>query len=127
MYKRQGQGFGENTRAAIVTRGLAETARLATALGGNAETLSGLSGLGDFLLSCTSRKSRNFKFGELLGTGHSPLEALKHMQGVVEGFHSAKPVFERANKLNIDPSSVILDLLLKLDQITQKIQLAERK
>ena len=97
-----GQGFGENTRAAIVTRGLAETARLATALGGNAETLSGLSGLGDFLLSCTSRKSRNFKFGELLGTGHSSLEALKHMEGVVEGFHSAKPVIERANQLNID-------------------------
>ena len=97
-----GQGFGENTRAAIVTRGLAETARLATALGGNAETLSGLSGLGDFLLSCTSRKSRNFKFGELLGTGHSTQEALKHMEGVVEGLHSAKPVIERANQLNIE-------------------------
>ena len=97
-----GQGFGENTRAAIVTRGLAETARLATALGGNAESVAGVSGLVDFLLSCTSRKSRNFKFGELLGTGHSPQEALKHMQGVVEGFHSAKPVSERANELNID-------------------------
>ena len=85
-----------------MTRGLAETARLATALGGNSETLSGLSGLGDFLLSCTSRKSRNFKFGELLGTGHSTQEALKQMEGVVEGFHSAKPVIERANQLNIE-------------------------
>ena len=85
-----------------MTRGLAETARLAAAVGGNAETLSGLSGLGDFLLSCTSRKSRNFKFGELLGTGYSPQEALKRMEGVVEGFHSAKPIIERANQLNID-------------------------
>jgi glycerol-3-phosphate dehydrogenase (NAD(P)+) len=97
-----GQGFGENTRAAIVTRGLAETARLAAAVGGNTETLSGLSGLGDFLLSCTSRKSRNFKFGELLGTGYSSQDALKRMEGVVEGFHSANPVIERAIQLNID-------------------------
>ena len=97
-----GQGFGENTRAAIVTRGLAETKRLAFALGGNVETLSGLSGLGDFLLSCTSRQSRNFQFGEELGKGRSANNVLKNMIGVVEGFHSSKAVIKRAKELKVD-------------------------
>ena len=97
-----GQGFGENTRAAIVTRGLAETKRLAFALGGNVETLSGLSGLGDFLLSCTSRQSRNFQFGEELGKGRSANNTLKNMIGIVEGFHSSKAVTKRAKDLKVD-------------------------
>ena len=97
-----GQGFGENTRAAIVTRGLAETTRLAVALGGISETLSGLSGLGDFLLTCTSQQSRNFKFGKQLGEGCSPEFILKNMEGVVEGWYSSAAVTKRAKDLEVD-------------------------
>jgi glycerol-3-phosphate dehydrogenase (NAD(P)+) len=97
-----GQGFGENTRAAIVTRGLAETTRLAVALGGTSSTLSGLSGLGDFLLTCTSQQSRNFTFGKQLGEGYSPEFILKNMKGVVEGWYSSAAVTKRAKILKVD-------------------------
>ena len=66
-----GAGLGENARAALVTRGLAELARLAVALGGRAETVMGLSGLGDLLLTCTATASRNFSLGLALGRGET--------------------------------------------------------
>ena len=91
-----GAGLGENARAALMTRGLAEIGRLAVALGGRAETVAGLSGLGDLLLTCTSGQSRNFAFGLALGRGASPAEALAAARGVVEGVATAPPLLARA-------------------------------
>jgi len=98
----RGAGFGENSQAALITRGLSEMRRLATALGGSSETLSGLSGLGDVLLSCSSRQSRNFLFGELLGNGNGQYIARKKTGGVVEGWFSASSVMKKQNELGID-------------------------
>ena len=97
-----GLGFGENTRAALITRGLAEATRLAVALGGRAETLSGLAGLGDLTMSCSSRQSRNFRFGEALGQGMPVETILAHMGGVVEGRHTAEATAQRAAALDIE-------------------------
>ena len=98
----KGAGFGENSQAALITRGLSEMRRLATALGGYSETLSGLSGLGDVLLSCSSRQSRNFLFGELLGNGNGKHIAREKIGGVVEGWFSASSVMKKQKELDID-------------------------
>ena len=98
----KGAGFGENSQAALITRGLSEMRRLAEALGGYSETLSGLSGLGDVLLSCSSRQSRNFLFGELLGNGNDKHIARKRIGGVVEGWFSASSVMKKQKELSID-------------------------
>jgi len=91
-----GAGLGENARAALVTRGLAELGRLAAALGGRAETVAGLSGLGDLLLTCTSPQSRNFSFGVALGAGAAPADILASRDGVVEGVATAPALVARA-------------------------------
>lgn len=91
-----GAGLGENARAALVTRGLAELGRLAAALGGRAETVAGLSGLGDLLLTCTSERSRNFSFGLALGRGESPADILATRDGVTEGVATAPALVARA-------------------------------
>lgn len=97
-----GIGMGENTRAALITRGLAEATRLAVALGGRRETMAGLAGLGDLAMTCASRQSRNFRFGEALGR-NVPLDTiLKEMGGVVEGRHTARATMRRASALEID-------------------------
>ena len=98
----KGAGFGENSQAALITRGLSEMRRLAEALGGYSETLSGLSGLGDVLLSCSSRQSRNFLFGELLGNGNGKHIAREKIGGVVEGWYSASSVMKKQKELDID-------------------------
>ncbi|MCX2560903.1 NAD(P)-dependent glycerol-3-phosphate dehydrogenase [Acetobacter farinalis] len=85
-----GAGLGENARAALVTRGLAEISRLAQVLGGNAATISGLSGMGDLLLTCTGTSSRNFRVGHALGQGLSPQEAERIAGGVAEGVVTAQ-------------------------------------
>ena len=97
-----GRGFGENARAALITRGLAEMSRLAEALGGRPATLAGLSGLGDLTLTCTSMKSRNTAFGVALGRGASAAEALASGRGVVEGAASAAAVAGLADRLGVD-------------------------
>ncbi len=97
-----GQGFGENTRAALITRGLAEAIRFAVALGGQPKTLAGLSGIGDLAMSCASRQSRNFRFGEALGAGAAISAALADSGGVVEGHYSAAPVLARAEALSVE-------------------------
>lgn len=79
---------GENTRAALITRGLAEIARLVAASGGRAETVAGLAGLGDLVLTCGSNQSRNFQFGRLVAEGKDPVEVLQSL-GTVEGFRTA--------------------------------------
>jgi glycerol-3-phosphate dehydrogenase (NAD(P)+) len=93
-----GAGLGENARAGLVTRGLAELGRLALALGGRAETVAGLSGLGDLLLTCTSLQSRNFRFGRALGEGGRPADLLAASAGVVEGVATAPALVGRALK-----------------------------
>lgn len=80
-----GIGFGDNTRAALITRGLAEMTRLGSALGARPETFAGLSGMGDLIVTCTSRHSRNRSVGERLGRGETMQEILESMQQVAEG------------------------------------------
>ena len=96
-----GAGLGENARAALVTRGLAEITRLAVAMGGQATTVGGLSGLGDLLLTCTGPGSRNFRFGLALGQGQSVVEALAASSGVVEGAATAPGLVARAEGLGV--------------------------
>ena len=97
-----GAGLGENGRAALVTRGLAEIARLAEALGGRRETVAGLSGLGDLLLTCTGAASRNFSFGFALGRGSSTLDTAGGAQaGVVEGVPTSSALVRRAAGLDL--------------------------
>jgi glycerol-3-phosphate dehydrogenase (NAD(P)+) len=84
-----GLGLGDNARAALVTRGLAEMARLGEALGADPRTYAGLAGLGDLVATCTSRHSRNHAAGELLARGHSPETAERDVGMVVEGLHTA--------------------------------------
>jgi glycerol-3-phosphate dehydrogenase (NAD(P)+) len=97
-----GLGFGANTRAALITRGLAEIMRLGEAVGGKRETLMGLSGLGDLILTCTDNQSRNRRFGLALGRGATQAEALASIGQVVEGKLAADEVVKRAAELGID-------------------------
>ena len=91
-----GAGLGENARAALITRGLAELTRCVVALGGRAETVAGLSGLGDLLLTCTGAASRNYRCGLALGRGTSLADALAASPGVVEGVATAPALLARA-------------------------------
>jgi glycerol-3-phosphate dehydrogenase (NAD(P)+) len=97
-----GAGFGENARAALVTRGLAEIARLAAALGGRAETVAGLSGLGDLLLTCTGPSSRNFRAGLSLGRGQTMAAILAAERAVVEGVATAAALVARAAMVDVE-------------------------
>ena len=80
-----GLGFGDNTKAALMTRGIAEIMRLGIAMGCKAETFAGLSGIGDLIVTCTSNHSRNRNAGYLIGKGYTPDEAMKEVNQVVEG------------------------------------------
>jgi glycerol-3-phosphate dehydrogenase (NAD(P)+) len=97
-----GLGFGANTRAALITRGLAEMMRLGIALGGQRETFMGLAGLGDLVLTCTDDQSRNRRFGLALGQGHTVQEALDSIDQVVEGAQTAKEVHLLATREGVD-------------------------
>ena len=85
-----GLGYGDNTKAALITRGIAEIARLGVAMGGKYETFCGLSGIGDLIVTCASMHSRNRRAGILIGKGFKMEEAMKEVQMVVEGVYSAK-------------------------------------
>lgn len=98
----EGMGLGLNTRATLITRGLAEMTRLGQALGGNPATFAGLAGIGDLMATCSSRLSRNFSLGHRMGTGLSLDEALTLSPGVVEGVRSAEPILAVADSLGID-------------------------
>lgn len=93
-----GLGLGQNARSALITRGFAEMSRFGVALGGDAETLSGLCGLGDLVLTCSSTSSRNFSLGKALGEGMSATEALADKRTVAEGAHTAPVLRELAAK-----------------------------
>lgn len=98
-----GMGFGDNTAATVITRGLAETTRLALKVGADARTLSGLAGMGDLVATCTSKLSRNRSFGERLGQGESLEEAAKATKGqVAEGVVSSQSVSELAEKVGVE-------------------------
>ncbi len=96
-----GAGLGESARAALMTRGFAEMVRIGTALGGRAETLGGLSGLGDLALTAASPLSRNFRYGEALGRGATPAE-LAADRTTYEGAATARPLAQLAAKLGIE-------------------------
>jgi glycerol-3-phosphate dehydrogenase (NAD(P)+) len=108
-----GRGLGENARAALITRGLAELARLGEAEGGRRETLMGLSGLGDLVLTAGSLTSRNMAFGHAIGRGVDPA-ALRHRPGtLVEGAHTAAAVTRRARELEVEmPICAAVDAIL---------------
>ena len=96
-----GLGFGDNSKAALVTRGIAEMRRRGVACGAQAETFSGLSGLGDLTVTCFSRLSRNRSFGELLGRGRNISDILASTVTVAEGYPTARAAFQLAGRLKI--------------------------
>ncbi len=124
-----GLGYGDNTKAALITRGLAEITRLGIAMGAKSETLYGLSGIGDLIVTCASMHSRNRRAGILMGQGRSMEEAMKEVGMVVEGVYSAKaalalaqkyqvtmPIVEQVNQVLFEgkaASRVVEDLMLR--------------
>jgi glycerol-3-phosphate dehydrogenase (NAD(P)+) len=97
-----GLGYGDNTRAGIITRGLAEISRFVLAQGAAPSTFMGLSGLGDLVVTCTSRHSRNRGLGELIGRGNTLSQALEKMIMIAEGVKTAKSAFDLSQKNKID-------------------------
>ena len=124
-----GLGFGDNTKAALIVRGISEVARLAVAMGAKPETVNGLTGVGDLIVTCQSRHSRNRKAGELMGQGMTMEQATKEVKMVVEGVYSAKaalalgkkyyvqmPIIEEVNKVLFEDKSAkeaVYDLMLR--------------
>ncbi len=96
-----GLGYGDNTKAALITRGIAEIARLGTAMGGKWETFGGLTGIGDLIVTCASMHSRNRRAGILIGKGYTMEAAMKEVKMVVEGVYSAKAAMGLAEKYNV--------------------------
>ena len=112
----EGRGFGDNARAALITRGLAELTRLCMAKGGQAETMMGLSGLGDLVLTCTSTQSRNYSLGLALGAGRSLAGILGERNSVAEGVFTASAAVSLAEKLGIEmPIAGAVDAVLNRD------------
>ncbi len=124
-----GLGFGDNTKAALMTRGMTEISRLGEAMGANPATFNGLSGIGDLIVTCTSMHSRNRRAGILIGQGRTLEEALEEVKMVVEGVYSAKaalhlaqkfgvemPIIEQINKVlfeNKKPREAVVDLMCR--------------
>ena len=97
-----GLGCGDNTKAALITRGIAEIKRLGVAMGAHAETLTGLSGIGDLIVTCASVHSRNRKAGYLIGKGYTMQEAMDEVKMVVEGVYSAKAALSLSRKYHVE-------------------------
>lgn len=93
-----GMGYGDNTRALLMTRGLAEVARLGMAMGASRETFAGLAGVGDLIVTCTSMHSRNHRAGILIGQGVGVQEAMRQVGAVVEGYYAAESAWELAKR-----------------------------
>lgn len=130
-----GLGFGDNAKAALITRGLAETVRLAVRLGCRPETLYGLSGLGDLVVTCTSRHSRNRAVGERIGRGEKLAEILAGMEMVAEGVHAAPLVraLARAHGVEMPITEAVCAILYegasprgKLDELMARPPKEER-
>lgn len=97
-----GLGYGDNTKAALITRGIAEIARLGTAMGAQTSTFYGLTGIGDLIVTCASRHSRNRKAGYLIGQGYTMQEAMDEVKMIVEGVYSAKAAKALAEKYHVE-------------------------
>ncbi len=97
-----GMGYGDNTRAMLMTRGLTEIARLGSAMGGHQRTFAGLTGVGDLIVTCTSVHSRNHRAGILIGQGVEPQEAVKRIGAVVEGYYAAETGMQLAKKYGVE-------------------------
>lgn len=124
-----GLGYGDNTKAALITRGISEIARLGIAMGGKPETFYGLTGIGDLIVTCESKHSRNRKAGYLIGKGYTMQEAMDEVQMIVEGVYSAKaarglsqkyhvemPIVEQVNKILFEgkrADEAVKDLMLR--------------
>lgn len=124
-----GLGFGDNSKAALITRGMSEIGRLGIHLGGKLETFAGLSGIGDLIVTCTSKHSRNHNAGYLIGKGMKTEDAMKEVGQVVEGVYAAKatlklaklhevdmPIVEKMNEVLFegkDPRDSVSELLLR--------------
>ena len=124
-----GLGCGDNTKAALITRGIAEISRLGIAMGGKQQTFYGLSGIGDLIVTCASMHSRNRRAGILIGKGYTMDEAMKEVQMVVEGVYSAKaglllaqkygcdmPIVSQVNQVLFDgksPKEALADLMMR--------------
>lgn len=96
-----GLGYGDNTKAALITRGIAEIARLGVAMGGKMESFTGLTGIGDLIVTCASVHSRNRRAGILIGQGKTMEEAMEEVKMVVEGVYSTKSAVKLAEKYNV--------------------------
>lgn len=127
-----GLGYGDNTKAALITRGIAEIARLGTAMGGKVETFSGLSGIGDLIVTCASMHSRNRRAGILIGKGYSYEEAMKEVKMVVEGVYSAKAAVRLAEKCGvqlpiIEQVNAVLFEGKRADEAVKDLMLRDKK
>lgn len=118
-----GLGYGDNAKAALITRGLAEISRLGTKMGANPLTFSGLAGIGDLVVTCTSVHSRNWKAGYLLGQGKSVDEVLQSMNMVVEGIRTTKAAYQLSKKYNCPMP--ITEMLYKTLFENMRVQEAE--
>ncbi len=117
-----GCGFGDNGRAALITRGLSEMARFARALGGHRSTVLGMSGVGDLVLTCCSAQSRNYSFGYQLGCHKNAAQVLAESTATVEGVPTAAAVMKRARALNVDmPICEAVENVLYHNQSVQDI------
>ena len=115
-----GLGFGDNTTASLITRGLAETARLAVALGADPMTLMGLAGLGDLVATCSSPLSRNRTFGENLGRGMTTEEIYASTRQVAEGAKSCSSLLELARNTGVDaPIAEAVDAVVRGDMVAR--------
>jgi glycerol-3-phosphate dehydrogenase (NAD(P)+) len=125
-----GIGYGDNTKAALITRGMTEISRLGVAMGGSIKTFSGLSGIGDLMVTCFSKHSRNRYVGEEIGKGKLLTEILKEMSMIAEGINTAESVYRLSKKYRISMpiSQAIYEILFKeKDPNTSIYKLMSRK
>lgn len=133
-----GLGYGDNTKAALITRGIAEISRLGTAMGGKRETFAGLSGIGDLIVTCASMHSRNRRAGVLIGEGYTMQQAMDEVKMVVEGVFSTKaavalgekyqvqlPIIEQVNQVLFEgkkPDEAVCELMIR-DRKLENVEL----
>lgn len=127
-----GLGYGDNTKAALITRGIAEIARLGMAMGGKIETFSGLTGIGDLIVTCASMHSRNRRAGILIGKGYTMEQAMAEVKMVVEGVYSAKAAMGLAAKYDvqlpiIEQVNNILFQGMPVDEAVKNLMLRDKK
>ncbi len=127
-----GLGYGDNTKAALITRGITEIGRLALAMGAKYETISGLTGIGDLIVTCASRHSRNRKAGMLIGQGKTMEEATAEVKMVVEGIYSAKAAMGLSEKYQvampiIEQVNLVLFHNKPVKEAVQELMLRDRK